>query len=227
MMIYHSQFGNKGGCVGFHRDNGLLSPNGTIGHVGYNEDENSQIKGSSVITFSIGAPMIFQFKKPPGDLNQHEVRKKDHVTDENLRVLLCHGDVLVMDPRDDERFVHGACFQNSEKKHSSVRIVFVFRWLSKKNQFYEDPIYKFAMVCHGSNVFHTAEDERGEKQVSKKQKKERQKETKDKKPTASDDHDKNQLHVVSGRRRRQSRKRRYQMKYQRTLIMSGYIAKQI
>ena len=43
VMIYHSQFGNKGGCVGYHRDNGLLKPDGRIGQVGYNEDENSQI----------------------------------------------------------------------------------------------------------------------------------------------------------------------------------------
>ena len=64
------------GAVGRHRDNGLLLE--THSRLGHSEDENSQIRGSSVIVFSWGPPMDFALVKPPKGKHPWNTEKDDY-----------------------------------------------------------------------------------------------------------------------------------------------------
>ena len=49
--------------------------------LGHSEDENSQIRGSSVIVFTEGPPMDFALVKPPEGRSSWNTPKKDYVYD--------------------------------------------------------------------------------------------------------------------------------------------------
>jgi len=152
VMIYHTLFN---GSVGFHRDIGLRNLDGSQGQLGYSEDENSQVRGSSVLLYSIGVPMLFRFKKPPKGKDKHETSKKDYVTDDkHLSILMEDDSLLVLDPRDDERYVHRTAFRAKDNpmKVPCIRLVYVFRWLSKKHQFTLIPVRGLLWcILHQSN----------------------------------------------------------------------------
>jgi hypothetical protein len=77
LMVYHEAFGGK---VGRHRDNGLVQ-NGKGCRTGNTEDENSQIRGSDVISYSVGDAMDFILSRPPEGKKPGNTKKKDYKKD--------------------------------------------------------------------------------------------------------------------------------------------------
>jgi len=74
--------GNRvGGRFGFHRDNGLLDPTGSHGQLEHREDKNSQIRGLSVLCYTVGTPMKFSFRhrhrrRPPPSPGIFQAKKE-------------------------------------------------------------------------------------------------------------------------------------------------------
>jgi len=86
--------------VGGHRDNGLVPPAGSGGQqrVGHSEDQNSQVRGSAVMVYTVGSPMLFGLMEaigvPPDEL--HDVPKKAHMCHVELTVELAEGSVFLL-----------------------------------------------------------------------------------------------------------------------------------
>jgi hypothetical protein len=145
LLIYHSYFDGK---MGFHRDVQLpgldiSSPNA------YSPDKSSQIRGSSVLIYNIGDPMLFEFKIDTAEVKTEKKQKKDKKGKEALSVSLGDGDLLVLDPRDDETYKHGVKFVNKSNpnKELQVRIALVYRWISDVQPFYVDGLMKYGLFC--------------------------------------------------------------------------------
>ena len=133
LMIYQTLFG---ACIGRHRDNGLQPPDGSHGRLGNSEDENSQIRGSSVLVFTKGPPMTFALSSPPAHLKPWTATKTEYEIDPELTIPLGDGTLYVLTPRTDEECCHEAWFEDSVlTRGADVRRAYVFRWLSKSRLF--------------------------------------------------------------------------------------------
>ena len=110
LLMYHSQFGTSGGKIGFHQDVGFKS--GT-----------SQIRGSSVMIFSTGCPMLFELKTA---CKKNRADNTIPSSKEQLRVVLHHGDLLVLDPTDDETYMHGVDSNALKKGQRTLGAVLSF-----------------------------------------------------------------------------------------------------
>ena len=133
LMIYQTLFG---ACIGRHRDNGLQPPDGSHGRLGNSEDENSQIRGSSVLVFTKGPPMTFALSSPPAHLKPWTATKTEYEIDPELTIPLGDGTLYVLTPRTDEQCCHEAWFEESVlRRGADVRRAYVFRWLSKSRLF--------------------------------------------------------------------------------------------
>jgi hypothetical protein len=133
LMIYQTLFG---ACIGRHRDNGLQPPDGSHGRLGNSEDENSQIRGSSVLVFTKGPPMTFALSSPPAHLKPWTATKTEYEIDPELTIPLGDGTLYVLTPRTDEQCCHEAWFEDSVlRRGADVRRAYVFRWLSKSRLF--------------------------------------------------------------------------------------------
>ena len=136
LLAYHTLFGST---INRHRDNGLLVPGGKHSRLGNSEDENSQIRGSSVLVFSRGAPMTFALSSPPSGKLPWTVTKDEYEIQPALTLSLEDGTLYVLDPRDDENHCHEAWFESDIiARGAHVRCAYVFRWLSKQHVFYVD-----------------------------------------------------------------------------------------
>ena len=126
-------------CVGRHRDNGLLLPEGQHCRLGNTEDENSQIRGSSVLVYTAGPPMTFALSTPPAGKRPWQATKAEYEIQPALTVALGDGTLYVLDPRDDENCCHEAWFERAIiALGADVRRAYVFRWLSKRKLFFAD-----------------------------------------------------------------------------------------
>ena len=133
--------------VGRHRDNGLLLDGGHC-RLGHSEDQNSQIRGSSVMVFTPDdPPMTFALVEPPPGKKPWDARKKEYVYRKPLMVPLGRGTLYILDSVDDENFCHEAWFEESIKAiGAQVRLAFVFRWLSKEHRFFSEGPKRRALV---------------------------------------------------------------------------------
>ena len=75
LMVYSTLFAS---CIGRHRDNGLEPPDGQHGRLGNSVDENSQIRGSSVLVYSAGPAMTFALSAPPEGRMPWEAKKTEY-----------------------------------------------------------------------------------------------------------------------------------------------------
>ena len=135
LLIYHTLFD---GSIGRHRDNGLIV-DGKGCRTAHSEKENSQIRGSSVLTYTIfgHAGMEFELSKPPSGKTQFNTNAAEYKPFQVVK--LETGDLLVWNPHDDEKFMHKAWFDPMVKrKGSEARYVFTFRWLASKHLFTSD-----------------------------------------------------------------------------------------
>ena len=136
LMAYLTVFNSS---VGRHRDNGVQAPEGKHGRLGNSEDENSQIRGSSVLVYTRGPPMTLALSAPPRGKMPWQARKDEYEIEPSLTVSLDEGTLYVLDPRDDENYCHEAWFeQRIIMRGADVRRAYVFRWLSKRRLFYAD-----------------------------------------------------------------------------------------
>lgn len=110
VLLYSQSLGSR---IGAHQD---VKKNG--------KEKGSQLSGTSVIVFSLYDEMEF-------DLRPVSNKKGGP----SSTVLLSHQSVHVLNPRDDERFYHSAKFP-SKTKPGSVRVAYVFRWLTDTADFY-------------------------------------------------------------------------------------------
>ena len=139
LMAYHTIFN---GHVGHHRDNGHVAPPAT-----HTRDECSQIRGSAVLSFTVGTQMEFSFRRPPEGKSIFNAKKEDYLKNTDLACTLSEGSLFVLDPVDDENFRHEAYFAKSIKESTNEpRIAFMFRWLAKQHEFYADKEKAYAMV---------------------------------------------------------------------------------
>jgi hypothetical protein len=118
--------------------------------LGNSEDENSQIRGSSVMVYSMGPPMTFALSTPPGSKAPWQAPKRTYEIQASLTVSLDDGTLYVLDPRDDENCCHEAWFEESTLAHGAdVRRAYVFRWLSKQKLFFADGVGSDRNRCTG------------------------------------------------------------------------------
>jgi hypothetical protein len=119
-----------------HKDNGIREDvNGLQSRMSTDPILNSQIVGSSVITYSIGDAMEFGLLK--GDAGYRSSQKNHKWVPEGT-VTLEDGSAFVLDPQDDENYMHAAKFKKGGKgtPKDRIRSVLVFRWLSCRASFY-------------------------------------------------------------------------------------------
>jgi hypothetical protein len=109
---------------------------------------NSHIFGTSVIVFSLFDDMDFGLLVPPPG-KDYTMSQKEHKWHDDLTIHLDHGSVYVLDPCDDENYMHSAKFPKCpacpsgrkpcgyECSHNSrVRLALVYHWVSKRCPFY-------------------------------------------------------------------------------------------
>ena len=147
LMAYLTVFDSN---IGRHRDNGLEPPDGQHCRLGNSVDENSQIRGSSVIVYTAGPPMTFALSAPPRGMMPWEAGKLEYEIQTSLTVTLGEGTLYVLDPRDDENYCHEAWFEPCIiARGADVRRAYVFRWLSKRRLFYADECGYYRYRCTG------------------------------------------------------------------------------
>lgn len=145
LLIYHPQFN---GHIGAHRDNGLLLLTGKL-RVPHSEDENSQIHGSAVMCYCVGAPMNFSLLQPPKGMSVFNAKNKNYKRDPSLVINLSHGCLFVLHANDDENYIHTTAFNSEARKHiQKPHLAFMFQLLSKHHEFYCDEVgmNRYAMV---------------------------------------------------------------------------------
>ena len=120
--------------IGAHKDNRIRTDGGKQTRTSTDKSLNSHIFGTSVIVFSLYDEMEFGLLTPktPGD---YTAKKMDHVRNKSLTVCLVHRSSYILDPQDDENYMHSARFAPGTPP-GKVRVAFVFRWLSKRCPFY-------------------------------------------------------------------------------------------
>jgi hypothetical protein len=132
-LYYFEMFGAK---ISPHKDNGIREDSdGLQSRMSTDPELNSQIVGSSVIVYSIGDAMEFGLLKPNVDFRCNQ---KNHQWTSDGRVTLEDGSAFVLDPADDENFMHAARFEKVSRgvPKDRIRVALVFRWLSCRASFY-------------------------------------------------------------------------------------------
>ena len=119
--------------MGFHKDVGFKT-------------NTSQIRGSSVMILTLSHPMLFQFMTVTENLDSKKKKTASYVSDPRLDVILDEQDILIIDPTDDERYVHGVSFNRIPKEERGCRFAFVFRWLSTADHYYSDSDGQYKIV---------------------------------------------------------------------------------
>jgi hypothetical protein len=115
--LYYSKF--KGG-LNKHRD--VKKKNGT----------SQFLPGTPIVTVTIGHPMLFEVYVQVED-DKKETYSSNVVTSSYNNmisdILLTHGQVLIWQARDDERYMHALRFEKEDLKNSDsvFRGYFVFR----------------------------------------------------------------------------------------------------
>jgi hypothetical protein len=129
-QFYYSKF--KGG-LNKHRD------------VKKKKDGTSQLlPGTPIVTVTIGHPMLFEVyaqvdddKKETYSSNAVTSSYKNMISD----IIMTHGQVLIWQARDDERYMHALRFEKQDLKKNAdsvFRVSFVFRWVVGRGKYYID-----------------------------------------------------------------------------------------
>jgi hypothetical protein len=135
LLVYQTLFNST---IGRHRDNGL-TVDGKDARLGFTEDENSQIRGTSVLVFTVGPPMDVALVVPPPGKPPWKCKKVEYRYDARLVASLGSGSLYVLDPIDDENTCHQAWFKpETIRLGADVRLAFCYRWLSKAHEFFSD-----------------------------------------------------------------------------------------
>jgi hypothetical protein len=133
LLLYPSSLG---ATIRPHKDNGIMTDDGKQTRIATDKSLNSHIIGTSVIVFSLFDEMEFCLltPKPPRD---YTAPQKEHEWNSASTVSLGHQSAYILDPNDDENYMHAARFPKGTGP-GKVRVAFVFRWLSKRCPFYVD-----------------------------------------------------------------------------------------
>jgi hypothetical protein len=121
-----------------HKDNGIMRDSGKQSRIATDTSLNSHIIGTSVIVFSLFDEMEFCLLTPKGQKG-YMASQKDHEWNEKSTVLLQHQSAFVLDPTDDENFMHAARYRGGTQP-GKLRVAFVFRWLSQRSPFYVNKV---------------------------------------------------------------------------------------
>ena len=114
------------------------------------DSEDCQIQGTSVISFSVGAPMMFSQYRYDETNSKGCVSVYDrYVTDEGLSTMLWDGSCIVLHPKDDEIMLHGARFKKGGG--DGVRAVFNYRWCQNWKWFYDNNHPMKSLRCAVAN----------------------------------------------------------------------------
>ena len=91
--------------------------------------------GSSVIVYALGDGMEFGLLKPAKD---YKSKTKDHKWTADGTLMLENGSAFVLDPRDDENYLHAARFpkRKADAPLPRICVALAFRWLSCRASFY-------------------------------------------------------------------------------------------
>jgi hypothetical protein len=111
-----------------------LDASGLQSRMSTDAELNSQIVGCSAILCSIGDSMEFGLLQPEKNFRCNE---ENHKWVPEGTVTLEDGSAFVLDPKDDENFMHAARFAKVKgAKKDRVRVAIAFRWLSCRVSFY-------------------------------------------------------------------------------------------
>jgi len=130
--FYYSRFK---GHIRKHRDNGIRDMGGCVHYMSTPIEENSQLHGTNVMTFSIGSPMEFTlhaFKDDKSGKNNAGM----YTDTAGLTTTLEDGSCFLLHPTDDETHMHSARFVGVE--YYGVRCALNFRWCVNEKWFYSD-----------------------------------------------------------------------------------------
>jgi hypothetical protein len=119
-----------------HKDNGIMMDNGKQTRIATDKLLNSHMIGTSVIVFSLFDEMEFCLLTPK-NTRDFTAPQDCHEWNPASTVRLGHQSAYVLDPKDDENYMHAARFPLGTPP-GKVRVAFVFRWLSKRCPFYVD-----------------------------------------------------------------------------------------
>jgi aspartyl-tRNA synthetase len=96
------------------------------------------------VTVTIGHPMLFEVyaqvdddKKETYSSNAVTSSYKNMISD----IIMTHGQVLIWQARDDERYMHALRFEKQDLKKNAdsvFRVSFVFRWVVGRGKYYID-----------------------------------------------------------------------------------------
>jgi hypothetical protein len=96
------------------------------------------------VTVTIAHPMLFEVYAPV-DKDKKDAYSSNTVTNSYKNmisdIIMSHGQVLIWQARDDERYMHALRFEKEDlkKKLDSVfRVSFVFRWAVSRGKYYID-----------------------------------------------------------------------------------------
>jgi hypothetical protein len=96
------------------------------------------------VSITIAHPMLFEVYAPV-DKDKNETYSKNSVTHcyNNMisTILMYHGQVLIWQARDDERYMHALRFEKEDLKEISdsvFRVSFMFRWVVGRVKYYID-----------------------------------------------------------------------------------------
>jgi len=128
--FYYSRFK---GHIRKHRDNGIRAMNGVTRNMSTPNRENSQLHGTNVMTFTIGASMEFTLHAFKDDMSGKN--NAGMYTDTyGLTTTLDDCSCFVLDPIDNETHMHSARFNQTEK--FLVRAALNYRWCVNEKWFY-------------------------------------------------------------------------------------------
>lgn len=124
ILFYHALFGGE---MGLHRDYQPTRGKGVGDH--------KKIRGTNVLLYTIGAPMIFRYVQCVQE--DYMFSPKRDFKGREVGCPLYDGTLFVQHPWDDERFMHDVTFSpymKKQKKEVSIRLC--FRWLQKPDAYY-------------------------------------------------------------------------------------------
>lgn len=133
VLLYVSTFGS---VIRPHKDNGLRKDDGRQTRTSTDKDLNSHIFGTSVIVLSLFDTMDFGLLVPKPGLTYH-AGQREHIWSDNTTIPLDDQSIFVLDPKDDENFMHSARFPTGSEP-GKIRVALVFRWVSRRCRFYAD-----------------------------------------------------------------------------------------
>jgi len=119
-----------------HKDNGVPADDGRQTRTSTDKSLNSHIIGTSVIVLTLGDDMEFGLLTPKSGMD-FNANQQCHEWNENSTVVLKNHSAYVLDPCDDENYMHAARFPN-KTDNSKVQVALVFWWLSRRCNFFCD-----------------------------------------------------------------------------------------